>query len=315
MEAKDRIIVMLDHQDLNNLDTLVPSLVPYIGCFQLGQDLLMMLDPKPVIQKIQSYGGRVFYDTKLCNQPKIVAEVARNLVELEVNAFSVHASCGAKGIEAAVAKRGRAMKGETKIFIETILPLLSAKDIWDIGYPAKWPCVQSFGQYDAKQYIPDLIDQMARQAYSAGADGFICAAADWKRKLVKSSETHKLAKIFTMVVPSWMIKTPYEEVFVHNGCITPAEALRIGATAFILSYSITRPPNEIGTPADAAQLVIRELESVKLPLCDGCNVRSPHEHRCHGTTYVARTSVQCGCSSPTCEPFFWDLSSPLLTRL
>ena len=39
-------------------------------------------------------------------------------------------------------------------------------------------------------------------------------------------------------------------------------------------------------------------------LCDGCNVRSPHEHRCHGTDgpiTVRGDSINAGCRCEPCQ--------------
>ena len=39
-------------------------------------------------------------------------------------------------------------------------------------------------------------------------------------------------------------------------------------------------------------------------ICDGCAVREPHEHRCHGKNIVVRgefTKLICACPNPLCK--------------
>jgi orotidine-5'-phosphate decarboxylase len=42
--------------------------------------------------------------------------------------------------------------------------------------------------------------------------------------------------------------------------MTPAEAIKAGATALVIGRPITKPPTEIGTPIDAVRRIIDELE-------------------------------------------------------
>lgn len=55
-------------------------------------------------------------------------------------------------------------------------------------------------------------------------------------------------------------------------------------------------------PIDAVEFLLAAIPTIPNPvICDGCNVRSPWEHRCHGTRSVVQgeqTNKQCQC--PDC---------------
>lgn len=65
MDAKDRIIVALDVDNLDKAKSLVESLAPHVGCFKVGLELLTAVGAPKVVEFVHSLGGQVFYDGKV----------------------------------------------------------------------------------------------------------------------------------------------------------------------------------------------------------------------------------------------------------
>jgi len=103
-EARDRIFVALDFGNSDKVASLVPYLVPYVGGFKIGLELISAVGGGPrAVKLVQSLRGRVFYDGKFHDIPNTMAGAAREVAGLGVLMFNVHASAGVEAMKAAVA--------------------------------------------------------------------------------------------------------------------------------------------------------------------------------------------------------------------
>lgn len=234
MEVKDRIIVALDVDSLDKVKLLVESLAPYVGCFKVGLELLTAVGASKVIEFIHSLDGQVFYDGKFDDIPNTVGGAAKAVAELNVKMFNVHASAGIEAMMAAVAN-----KGQSLVLAVTVLTSLEENNAHLIfGAPSK-----------AK------VLQLARDAKLAGCDGIICSPQELEL-LSKQKELDSLLKVTPGVRPGWAATGDQKRI------MTPAEAIKAGATALVIGRSITKPPAEVGTSVDAVKLVLEEIISV-----------------------------------------------------
>lgn len=235
MDAKDRIIVALDDVDsLNKARPLVESLAPHVGCFKIGLELLTAVGAPKVVGFVRSLGGQVFYDGKFNDIPNTVGGAARAVSWLNVKMFNIHASAGVEAMMAAVAYKGQAL-----VLAVTVLTSLEENNAHLIfGGPSK-----------------SKVLQLARDAKIAGCDGIICSPQELEF-LGKQKELGGLLKITPGVRPKWAATGDQKRI------MTPAEAIKSGATALVIGRPITKPPTEIGTPADAAKKIAEEIKTV-----------------------------------------------------
>ena len=234
MEAKDRIIVALDVDNLDKAASLVENLAPYVGCFKVGLELLTAVGAPKVVEFIHSFGGQVFYDGKFDDIPNTVGAAAKVVAAMNVKMFNVHASAGVEAMMAAVANKGRSL-----VLAVTVLTSLEENNVHLIfGGPSK-----------AK------VLQFTRDAKIAGCDGVICSPQELGL-LGKQKELGELLKVTPGVRPEWTTADDQKRI------MTPAEAIMAGADALVIGRPITKPPAEIGTPVDAAKKIAEEISSV-----------------------------------------------------
>lgn len=231
MEAKERIIVALDVDSLDKAKPFVESLAPYVGCFKVGLEFITAVGPSQVVEFVRSLGGKVFYDGKFDDIPNTVGGAAKAVAGLNVKMFNVHASAGVEAMMAAVAN-----KGQSLVLAVTVLTSLEENNAHLIfGAPSK-----------AK------VLQLARDAKIAGCDGVICSPQELEL-LGKQKELGSLLKVTPGVRPEWAAAGDQKRI------MTPAEAIKAGATALVIGRPITKPPAEIGTPVDAVKKITKEI--------------------------------------------------------
>lgn len=234
MEAKDRIIVALDVDSLDKAKSLIESLAPHVGCFKIGLELLTAVGAPKVVEFIHSLGGQVFYDGKFNDIPNTVGGAAKAVAELNVKMFNVHASAGRKSIEQAVVNKGNSL-----VLGVTVLTSIDETE-----------CVSIFGDKPGPKIL-----QFAQILLEAGADGIICSPQELKL-LGKKKELGSLLKVTPGIRSKWAAIDDQKRI------MTPAEAIKAGATALVIGRQITKPPLEIGAPADAAKKIAEEISTV-----------------------------------------------------
>lgn len=81
---------------------------------------------------------------------------------------------------------------------------------------------------------------------------------------VKMFNVHASAGVVTMqfaeVTPG--VRPEWAAVGDQKRIMTPAEVIKVGAIALVIGRPITKPPAEIGTPADAAKKIVEEISAV-----------------------------------------------------
>jgi len=234
VKAKDRIIVALDVDSLDKAKSLVESLAPYVGCFKIGLELLTAVGAPKVVEFIYSFGGQVFYDGKFDDIPNTVGGAAKAIAGLNVKMFNVHASAGVEAMMSAVAN-----KGQSLVLAVTVLTSLEENNAHLI-----------FGGPNKAKVL-----QFARDAKLAGCDGIICSSQELEL-LGMQKELDGLLKVTPGVRPKWAAADDQKRI------MTPAEAIKAGATALVIGRPITKPPAEIGTPVEAAKKIAEEIATV-----------------------------------------------------
>ena len=83
MSVKDKLIVALDVQTIDNASKLIAQLKDVAGMFKIGSQLFAMAGPEFVKSTIES-GHKVFLDLKFHDIPHQVAGAARVVAEFGV---------------------------------------------------------------------------------------------------------------------------------------------------------------------------------------------------------------------------------------
>lgn len=256
MDAKDRIIVALDVDNLDEASSLVKTLSPYVGCFKVGLELITSVGAPHVVKSIQALGGQVFFDGKFKDIPNTVAKASAAVTRLGVKMFNVHCSGGVPMMLAAhdaaeaewiEAEKLKVFRGQEPF--QTNFPLLLGVTVLTSLEENESHLIYGFSS-KAK------VLQFARDAKLAGLEGIICSPQELEL-LGKQKELGNFLKVTPGIRPTWAA-TGDQKRFT-----TPSQALEAGADYVVIGRPITNPPAKIGSPVDAVKEIIGEISSIK----------------------------------------------------
>jgi orotidine-5'-phosphate decarboxylase len=234
--VRDRIIVALDHADLEGALACVRALVGRARWVKVGMTLFYREGPLAVAA-MRGLGFDVFVDLKLHDIPHQVEGAAASLGSLGVGMLTVHASGGADMMEAAVrgAASGAAAAGFPRpaVIAVTVLTSMDADALASVGV-ADSPADQAVG--------------LAALARTAGVDGVVCSPRE-------------AAEMRALLGPGALVVTPgVRPAGADAGdqvrTATPAAAFEAGASHLVIGRPITGADD----PAAAFDAIVDDEE-------------------------------------------------------
>jgi orotidine-5'-phosphate decarboxylase len=224
MEARDRLALALDVDDLVEAVRLARLLRPWFGIAKVGLELYSAAGPE-AIGAMRSLGYEVFCDVKLHDIPTTVRSAARVLGSLGADLLTLHASGGAVMLRAGV--EGLAEGAEAA------------------GVPAPRALAVTILTSEGRR-PPAVLDERVAAAVEAGCAGVVCSAAD-----VRAAK--RLAPRLLAVVPG--IRP--EGVPAHDQAApaTPRAAIDAGADILVIGRAVTAAAD----PTSAAAALARDV--------------------------------------------------------
>ena len=225
---RNPILAALDVPTADEALRLVRQLAPVSGGFKVGSELFAAAGPD-IVRRIRELGALVFLDLKFHDIPFTVAGAVRSACALEPDIVNVHASGGRAMMEAAAEAR----TGSTKVIAVTVLTSMDAGDLRLMGSTLE-PL--------------DAVTALAAAAEASGLDGVVCSPLEAEAVRGATNEG------FLIVTPG--IRPAASEAGDQKRIMTPAMAIRKGATALVVGRPITAAPD----PAAAAEAILSEIE-------------------------------------------------------
>lgn len=235
--ARDRLVLALDVNTMEEAKKLVYELKDYVGVFKVGLQLFTSVGPD-IVKMIQAEGRDIFFDGKFHDIPNTVAKASANMVKHGVNFFNIHITGGSK-------------------MISTCLKL-SRETAKSCGMPK--PVVlgvtllTSFGQKTLTEEllincnIDDYVTQLAKVAKESGLDGIIASATDVPK--IKKECGEDFIILCPAIRPTWSVVNDQIRV------VTPRDAIKAGVDYLVVGRPITAAKDRVS----AAKLVIDEME-------------------------------------------------------
>ncbi len=209
-----KIIVALDYADAASAMALVERLDPALCRVKVGKELFTAAGPE-LVRALAARGFEVFLDLKFHDIPNTVAAACRAAAGLGVWMLNVHASGGRRMLSAA-REALLDLPQRPLLIAVTVLTSMSAEDLNETGV-AGAPA--------------DQVLRLARLTQACKLDGVVCSAQE--AALLRAD----LGADFRLVTPG--IRPAGSEAGDQRRVMTPAEALRAGATDLVIGRPIT----------------------------------------------------------------------------
>jgi len=235
MQIRDRLIVALDVASSSEARQLVASIGDSAGIYKIGKQLFTVEGPA-LVRDLTSSGRSVFLDLKFHDIPNTVAAAVREAGRLGVSMLTVHATGGTAMLKAAV-EAARDSATPPLILAVTVLTSMSDSDLQDIGVSGR---------------VVDQVLRLAALARNQGCGGIVASAQE-AREL-----RQELGTGFEIVTPG--VRPSGSPAGDQARVVTPAQALKAGATRIVIGRPITAAPN----PASAAQAILDEISAASL---------------------------------------------------
>jgi orotidine-5'-phosphate decarboxylase len=209
-----KIIVALDFSDAVSALALVDRLDPALCRLKVGKELFTVAGPD-LVRALVARGFEVFLDLKFHDIPNTVAAACRAAAGLGVWMLNVHASGGRRMMTAAQEALTDLRKPPLLIAV-TVLTSMSAEDLIEVGISAA---------------PADQVLRLARLTQACKLDGVVCSAQE--ASLLRAD----VGADFRLVTPG--IRPAGFDAGDQRRVMTPAEALRAGATDLVIGRPIT----------------------------------------------------------------------------
>jgi orotidine-5'-phosphate decarboxylase len=229
-QPRDRLIIALDLPSVEAARAMVERIGDAGTFYKVGYQLAYA-GGLPFAEELVRSGKKVFLDLKLHDIGNTVEEGVRSVARIGASFLTVHAY--PQTMRAAM--RGKA-GSDLRILAVTVLTSYDDADLADAGY--------TLG-------AADLVARRTAQARDTGIDGVVCAPTE-------------AARVRDLVGPDRLVVTPGvrpagADAGDQKRVLTPAEAIRAGASHLVVGRPITGSPD----PRAAAEAVVREIAAAR----------------------------------------------------
>jgi orotidine-5'-phosphate decarboxylase len=232
LEPQERLIVALDFPTGTEARRMAAALGETAGWLKIGKQLFTAEGPA-VVRELAQAGHNIFLDLKYHDISATVAGAVKAAAALGVGIITVHASGGSKMMRAAV-QAARESEAPPMIVAVTVLTSHSDTELQETGVAGR---------------VLDHALRLAALARTAGCDGVVASAqeaAEIKRELGTG---------FAVITPG--VRPAGAAHHDQARVVTPAEAIRAGATHVVIG----RPITGAADPAKAAKQLVEEIRT------------------------------------------------------
>ena len=235
-DAKERIVLALDVDDVKEAEKLVVELKDYVGFFKIGLQLFTS-GGFNAIKMIKENGGKVYCDLKFHDIPHVISHACSNLIKRDIDFFNLHLQGGSKMVTQAV-KTSKEVAKSIGVEPPTIL---------GVGL------LSSFGQRTlteelcVEKTVEDYIINLAQMAKNSGLNGIVAGASETKN--IRNIIGDDFIVLCPATRPTWSAVN--DQVRVD----TPTEAIKAGVDYMVIGRPITDAKDRIS----AVNLIIDEI--------------------------------------------------------
>ena len=220
------IVVALDYDNRDKALAFVDRIDPQDCRLKVGKEMFTLFGPQ-LVRDLQGRGFDVFLDLKFHDIPNTTAKAVAAAAELGVWMVNVHASGGARMMQAARDALSPFGKDAPLLIAVTVLTSMEASDLADIGITLS---------------PAEHAERLARLTQQCGLDGVVCSAQEAVR--FKS----ELGRSFQLVTPG--IRPEGSDAGDQRRIMTPQQAQQAGVDYMVIGRPITQSTNPSQTLRD-----------------------------------------------------------------
>jgi orotidine-5'-phosphate decarboxylase len=234
LTADRRIIMPLDVPTAEAALRWVDSL-PQVSFWKVGLELFISAGPS-IIQELKARNKRIFLDLKLHDIPNTMAGACAAATRYGVDILTLHASAGKAALGAALAAaQAEAEARDIPLPLIVAVTLLTSIAAEALATELRVPL-----------NVGDYALQMALLTQEVGLGGVVCSPQEVTQ--LRRFVSPDFALVCPGVRPTWASANDQQRT------LTPAQALRAGATYLVIGRPITASPD----PAAAFQRICDE---------------------------------------------------------
>lgn len=234
MQKDPKIIVALDFPSEAPALALVDSLNPELCRLKVGKELFTRSGPA-LVTALQSRGFEVFLDLKFHDIPNTTSAAVAAAADLGVWMVNVHASGGARMMEACRTRLDAFGADRPLLIAVTVLTSMGADDLQGIGISAS-PAEQ--------------VSRLAALTADCGLDGVVCSAQE-----APTLKAERGAG-FRLVTPG--IRPLSADKGDQQRIMTPSDALKAGSDYLVIG----RPITQAADPLAALEAIHAEVQGL-----------------------------------------------------
>lgn len=235
--AKDRVVLALDFNSIEEAEKYVILLKDYVGYFKIGLQLAVNAG-MDAVEMIKKHGGKVFFDGKFGDIPNTVAKASAGLVKKGIDFFDVNAVGGSK-MMLTTARLCRETAKRMGVKPPTILAVTLLSSLGQRTLSEELGIVGNIEEYGI---------HLAKIAKANEMDGVVATASEAAK--IRQELDDEILIMCPAVRPSWSVVND------QLRAVSPSEAIRAGVDYMIIGRPITSHDD----PVAAAKLIVNEIE-------------------------------------------------------
>ncbi len=234
LEPEERIILALDFSEIDEAEVWVNKFKDKIKVFKIGP-ILYLKHGKDVLKRFSNLGAELFLDLKFHDIPSTIEKTVRQLVDLNIKMFTLHALGGfdmmKRASQTVEEEADRLSRLKPLTLAVTVLTSHDEKTLTEIGI---------------NNSTKDEVIKLAGVAAKAGIDGLVCSGQELE--LIKK----EFGDRFKLVVPGIR---PSGEFHDQKRTMTPKEAVSKGADYLVIGRAIT----EAEKPESIVEEIVKQI--------------------------------------------------------
>lgn len=241
MNIKEKIVLALDVETMDEAKKLVDDLYEYVGTFKVGLQLFCGYGLE-IVNYILSKNSNFFLDVKLHDIPNTVQKASENVILNGANFFNVHTTGGVEMMKAA--RKGADLaadkmnKPHPVILGVTMLTSIS-QDVLS-------------NEFEVDKNVSEFAIRLAHLAKEAGLDGVVASAVEVEK--IKKELGSDFKVLCPGIRPKWSLTDDQKRI------ATPYEAIKRGADYIVLGRAVTKAEN----PKEAMIKIYDEIKEGEL---------------------------------------------------